>query len=220
MAVVTISREFGSLGTSIGHKVAQSLKYEYVDKKLIEKVLLEYGMVAFEGVYNSTHNIWDISSSYYKATKIDEIINMFSKTMRAFANINNIVLAGRAGFVLLNGYKDVLNVLVRAPFEVRVARTMKSMDMKDYEEASNYVIQQDHQRHNFIHTFYKANPNEANWFNLAIDTGTVSEECATNWIIEAAENIDKRHFDQEDSIKSIQVDNILKDAVLKAFRPD
>jgi len=44
MAMVTISRQLGSLGTEIGQGVAEKLRYEYVDKKKITEALSPYGL--------------------------------------------------------------------------------------------------------------------------------------------------------------------------------
>jgi cytidylate kinase len=43
MTVITISREIGSGGGDIAKQVADSLDYHFVDKKMIERVLMEYG---------------------------------------------------------------------------------------------------------------------------------------------------------------------------------
>ena len=42
--IITISREFGSGGRSIGKRVADKLGYKYYDKELIEKVAEKSGL--------------------------------------------------------------------------------------------------------------------------------------------------------------------------------
>jgi len=44
MAIVTISRQLGSLGTEIAQGVAEKLHYEYVDKKKIAEALSPWGL--------------------------------------------------------------------------------------------------------------------------------------------------------------------------------
>ena len=41
--IITISREFGSGGRSIGKKLAQELGVKYYDKELVKKIALESG---------------------------------------------------------------------------------------------------------------------------------------------------------------------------------
>jgi hypothetical protein len=53
MAVITISRESGAKGSYIGRKLAERLKYLYVDRETIHEVSLEYGVGQdeFEHIY-------------------------------------------------------------------------------------------------------------------------------------------------------------------------
>jgi hypothetical protein len=44
MAVITVSRQLGSLGTEIAQKPAEVLQYEFVDKEKVAKALGTYGL--------------------------------------------------------------------------------------------------------------------------------------------------------------------------------
>ena len=44
MAIVTFSRQMGSLGTEIAHALAEELHYDYLDKETFEKALSEHGI--------------------------------------------------------------------------------------------------------------------------------------------------------------------------------
>ena len=48
MAMITISRQLGSLGTEIARGVAEELKYEYADKEMVGKIMAGYGITAPE----------------------------------------------------------------------------------------------------------------------------------------------------------------------------
>lgn len=55
--IITISREFGSGGRSVGHRVAQLLNVPYYDKELVKQVAVETGFdekfIEQEGEYAS-----------------------------------------------------------------------------------------------------------------------------------------------------------------------
>ena len=55
--IITISREFGSGGRSVGKRVAELLDVPYYDKKLVEQVAVETGFdekfIEQEGEYAS-----------------------------------------------------------------------------------------------------------------------------------------------------------------------
>ena len=53
MAVITVSREFGSGGDVIARNAAEALGYNFVDKEFIGKVLNQYGLVEFDKEYDA-----------------------------------------------------------------------------------------------------------------------------------------------------------------------
>ena len=59
--IITISREFGSGGRSVGKRVAELLDVPYYDKKLVEQVAVETGFdekfIEQEGEYLSLIHI-------------------------------------------------------------------------------------------------------------------------------------------------------------------
>ena len=59
MAVITVSREIGSLGADIAVRTAEKLGYTYVDKDLIQKIMNQYGVIQFQDLYDAQFGIWD-----------------------------------------------------------------------------------------------------------------------------------------------------------------
>lgn len=210
MAVITISREFGSNGTEVSQYVAQSLSYAFVDKDTIEKVMKQYGLISFDRFYDEQHTIWDRFNENNR-----EIISMFSKTIHEFSKVDKTVLVGRAGFILLTGYENVLHVLIRAPFEERVGNIMQSMNIEDREQARTLVLKNDLSRKNFVQAFYRADTHNTDWFNIVIDTSCVPPKTAADWIAEAAKMLDKKQMNPEKTTLAIESDEVLKDVVLK-----
>jgi len=157
MAVITISREFGSDGDQISEKVAQSLKYACIDKAIMEKVLVQYGMVTFKKVYNSDQNIWD----RFDEGKA-EMVMMLNQTIQAFARQDKSVIIGRGGFIVLRKFENVLNVCITAPFERRVNNVMKARGITVRQEAEALVRQKDHVMRSFLQTFYNVKHMDAN----------------------------------------------------------
>ena len=208
MAFITISREFGSLGTTIGQDIAKSLNYTFIDKTVFEKVLERYGVLAFHENYASPHDFWERLTDGNK-----DVTALFNKTILEFSRVNNAVFLGRAGFVLLHEYKNVLHVMIKAPFEKRVSNIMESMHISDREAAAEMVMKNDHARISYIKSFYKANPNDAAWFDLVIDTACIPPSTAGKWIAEAAGILGGKKIDPEKSTLSIESDEIMQKVV-------
>lgn len=209
MSVVTISREFGSGGDLIAQQVAKSLDYLMVDVKLIGRVLNQYGMGYLKEIYEEKHNIWD----RYNQTN-ENLIKMLNMTILTFASLDNSVIVGRGGYVVLSGYPNVLNVCISAPFEKRVNNIANAEKVKDYAQAEVIVKNKDQERKSFLQTFYSVNWEEHKLFNLVIDADRISSEMAVKWIVEAARDIDKKDLNPYQTTRGIETDKILKNAVM------
>ena len=65
MSVITISRQLGSRGGRIGEAVAGRLEYMFVDKKRMEKIFSDYGLISFGNVYEEKPGFWERHDSMH-----------------------------------------------------------------------------------------------------------------------------------------------------------
>jgi hypothetical protein len=131
MAVVTISRELGSRGRYVGEKVAKALDYPFVDKESIELVLRDYCLqTPFLELYEAEPGLRKRFD--YTRTLTLEMLN---RVIRALAQHDKVVILDRGGYALLQGFANVLNVRVEAPFSIRVPRIMKQLGVQHRGEA-------------------------------------------------------------------------------------
>ncbi len=204
MAVITMSRELGTGGGLISQMVVNSINYHLVDKETIGKVLSQFGLLSFNKVYDSTHSVWSLFDSDYR-----ELVKQLNKTILAFAKLDNTVIIGRGGFVVLKDYQNVLNVLLRAPLEHRIRNAMQTEQISDIREAEKIVRHSDEVRESFLQTFYNVNANSAQFFSLVIDTSRVPLHMAARWIMEAAQEIDRQKIPPERSSLKADIDPVL-----------
>jgi cytidylate kinase len=214
MTTVTISREFGSEGAKIARQVAEILDYSLVDKRILEGVFRRYGLTKFGDLYDSAPSFWDLANANNLL-----IVSMLNETMEALAHRGRMVILGRGGFASLNEYADVLNVRIQAPFPDRVERVMAREKISDRREAEERVRKDDKARQKFIKMFYNKEWDVETYFNLVIDTSTVSTEMAVEWIIEAARALDQKEFARDVlTAQQAKVDAVLLDAIEEAFQ--
>ena len=123
--VITISREFGSGGHSIGEKVAKELGIPFYDGEIVNRVALESGyakeLIEEQGEHTSASNKWfDISSAsamYFQSPQ-DEIFLAQRKVILDCAKKGPCVIAGRcADYVLENAGIKALNIFIHASME-------------------------------------------------------------------------------------------------------
>ncbi len=215
MAFITVSREFGSFGTTISQHAAQALQYDYIDKAVLEKVLDQYGLITFHKFYDSPHSFWE---------RLEEgnqnIIDVFNSAVLECSKADHAVFVGRAGFALLRGYENVLHVLIKAPFENRVANTMETMHIADRAQAEELVRRHDVTRESYLRIFYSASASDAGSFSLVADTGRIPPETVEKWIVEAARLLEQKEIDPAKSTRSIQSDVVMQKTVGAVLYPE
>ncbi len=204
MAIITISRELGSGGGLISQMIVNSLNYRLADKELIGNIMLKYGVLSFDEVYDSIHSVWSRLDS-----SDQQVVKLLNDTIKAFAKRDNTLIIGRGGFYVLKDYQNVLNVLLRAPLDYRIRNAMQTEQIDDILEAEKTVKHSDEVRQSFLQTFYGVDPNDARYFNLVIDTSRVPLNLAGRWIMEAAKAIDARSIRPEFSSLQAEVDPVL-----------
>jgi cytidylate kinase len=211
MAVITISREFGSGGEALAKSVAQRLGYHFVDKEFIGALLSQYGMVEFDREYDQTPGFWEKFNAY-RGQRRDQMAAMLNQVLKAVARHGNVVILGRSGFAVLGSYADVFHLRLQAPLASRVERVMAQRKIT-YEEAEALVKETDRVRVSFVEEYYHVPWQTMQAFDLVINTAKITPAFATAWVIEAVKAFVPRPEAGALLAASIQVDPVLEAAV-------
>ena len=133
--VITISREFGSGGRTIGKKTAKRLGIHYYDKELIRKIAEETGFcqefVAKQGEEASSSNWFFYNLSQGQAlgpngmSMADYLWSVQYKLIRQLADKEPCVILGRCGDYVLEEREDCIHVFIHASMERRAQRIVR-----------------------------------------------------------------------------------------------
>ena len=192
--LITISRERGSGGRSVGSRLAQELGMECFSKEIVYDIAQSAG-VAKESVekYDQEHyNKWNliidslrISSHFspdygfnFSLANIEpEIFFTEDKYLRTtqeiFAKLGSrpgVILLGRGSQVIFKDRKDALHIRLVAPLPVRIARIAEMLKVSEKEAAKN-VAELDKSRAGYLRNFYSVDVNAAEFYHLTINTG-------------------------------------------------
>lgn len=211
MAVITVSREYGSGGETLARSVARRLGYHFVDKEFIGALLSQYGLVEFDREYDQIPGFWEKFNAY-RGQRRDQMVNMLNQVLGAVARHGNVVILGRSGFAVLGGFADVLHVRLQAPQPARVERVMAQQKIT-YDEAEALVKERDRVRVAFVEEFYHIPWDAMLAFDLVINTDKITPTFATAWVIEAVKAFIPRPRAQTHLTASIEVDPVLERAV-------
>lgn len=130
--IITISREFGAAGGSIGERLAKELCFEYYDKELILTAARESNIDVDSLVkwdeklpvsFGFTQSLFD----FYNRPLSEQIFNAQKKVIRQFAQKGNCVIIGRNANQILKEYDNTLHVFIHADFNWRFERMKEKM---------------------------------------------------------------------------------------------
>ena len=197
--VITISREFGSGGHSIGKKVAETLGIPFYDGEIVNQVALESGyakeLIEEQGEHTSASNKWfDIStaSAMYFQSPQDEIFLAQRKVILDCAKKGPCVIVGRCSdYILKNEDIFSVHVLIHADMEHRIARVLERYGENPEMDIKKRILKKDKQRRTYYRYYTDQHWGEYQNYDLALDSGTLGEENCVKAICAMAENVQK-----------------------------
>ena len=178
MAIITISREMGSGGIPIAHKVAEELGYQLIDGEAIMAAAESYGLspeAVEQADEKPPHFVDTLDSKQFLDLHLIELIILEA------ALKGDVVIYGRGGQDLLKDINSVLRTRVIAPFEVRVERWAER-EWLDPDRARYLVRKSDQQRAGFIKYYFDRDWEDSASYDLVINTQRLSEDMAVQVI--------------------------------------
>lgn len=217
MAVITLSREYGSEGSIIAERAAKALGYHLADRNTLEQILTDYGLMEFEEVYASIPSFWDRFDAQ-RMERRSVVIDMLNKAIEALAHHGNTVIVGRGGFAVLAGLADVLHVRVQAPLPLRVRRITADPAFAEPSKAELAIKESDRIQKAFVKSVYDGDLELSRGFDLVIDTSKISLETATDWVVESAKRLVVPDMTGVRTAAKLEVDRILAAAVTDVYK--
>ncbi len=155
--VITISREFGSGGRTIGKKVAEKLGIPCYDAMLIQKIAEESGYAADyireEGEYATGGWLSTVFTDRTMGmTNQDKLWTIQSRVITELAEKASCVIVGRCADYILRDKADCLNVFIHASLEKRAERIVT--EYGEREETPEQRLKEKDKRRAAYHRFY------------------------------------------------------------------
>ena len=205
--VITINREVGSGGRTVGRKLAEKLGVKYFDKVVIESLTKKFGVSAeeIERIKAQKKTFWNELNTYYNnivasASKPmdDEVrittYSMFDtekKILQEIATKESCVVAGRSGFMVFRKWPNHLNILIHASLENRIARIMKRQEVSEV-KAREIIAKVDADRETFIKKYENTSRYDARNYQLVISMDEIDEDAAVDVICNYIDHMSKK----------------------------
>jgi cytidylate kinase len=173
MAILTISRRYGSGGRDIGHAVADLLHYEYVDRKRILEDIGKAGQA------------WGDFAKQYDE-KQPSVYERYKWSFRGFVALNqaqildyalqdNMVIMGRGGNFLLRGIPFAFRIHIKASMEDRIDWLVMREGI-DSENARWLIEKVDKEMAGAVYLIYGSAWDDPKQYDRVFDTSTQKTE--------------------------------------------
>ena len=190
--IITISREFGSGGRTIGKEVAARLGIPCYDKELIEKVAEETGyareFVEEESEYAPSANdlvYMFLGRGFDGLSNADRIWIEQRKVIEKLANDGPCVIVGRCADYILKDRSDCLHVFVYADKAFRAERIVKQYGETGVEPGKRLQEKDKKRKLNYKY-FTDREWGKRENYHLSIDSGFFGIEKAVSIIVDAS----------------------------------
>lgn len=195
--VITISREVGSGGRTVGRILAEKLNVRYCDKQLLESLEKQFGLSAsriekLKGEKKKwfadfiekvspvpTASALGLDPEYSREFRVEvtpeAIFKAESEILKGFAELVPCVIAGRSGFFVLKDHPNKLDVFISASMPNRIERVMRKQNLSR-ESAQSVIEGIDKARENYIQRFAGVSRYDSRNYDLCINADGHTEE--------------------------------------------
>jgi cytidylate kinase len=196
MSVITISRQLGSLGTTLGRQVATRLGYRLVHRELINQAAHLAGAPDMALAAIDELGLLGIKPDEAQQRAYLESVQTVIENLAAGGNV---IIVGRAGQAILQKEPNVLHLRVIAPTETRIQRIVKAHDISP-QAASAQIEDSDRFRARYLARFYNIQWDDPSLYHLVINTGYLSLETSAEVVCTVVLNAPNHNPPQETTL--------------------
>ena len=203
--VITISRQIGSGGRTVGRKLAEALNVRFSDRELIQELMKRFNLTA-SGIekLKGEKKSWiedfiqmvapvpkislltDSDSDYVKEfspeVTPEEVFKAESEILKSIAAEGSCVIAGRSGSFVLKDCPNKLDIFISASKEHRIERVSRKQGLTS-KEAEALIDRIDEQRENYIKRFTGESRYDLRNYQLVLCMDNLTEDQAVDLIL-------------------------------------
>ena len=196
--IITVSREFGSGGRTIGRLIAQQLDIPFYDSELVKQISLESGFAPKFVEEHGEHSPGNSLFSYAFAPQgvpgvmnglstADFLWNIQCSVILQIADQGPCVIVGRNADYILKDRSDVLNVFVHADKEFRAERIVRLYGNSEKTPAARLQEKDKRRRVNYQH-YTGRTWGAAENYDVCLNSGVLGVERCADIIVDIVKN--------------------------------
>lgn len=180
--IITISREFGSGGHSIGKLVAEKLGYQFYDSEIVNEVARRSGFapefIEEHGEYATARSslLFTLATANQNGLQAlsmhDKLYIEQTRIIEELAEKGNCVIVGRCADYVLRERKDCLHVFIHADLDSRAKRIVERYGETDKSPAKR-LAEKDQKRKVYYRNYTGRTWGQAQNYDLCLNSGVL-----------------------------------------------
>ncbi len=191
--VITISRQFASMGRTIAQLMAKELNINFYDRDIVAETAKRMGLMkkdisaydeqAHGGFFMRKNYLFRLSSYSIR----DEIFETQKNVILDFVSKGSCIIVGRCADSILRDHPNALHIYVYAPFEKRLDNCVNKL-MMDKKEAINDIKRVDAARSAYRKLYCPDCKSDFTDRDLMIDSSRFGEEMTAKLLVDLVRN--------------------------------
>ena len=187
--VITIARQYGSGGRTVGEMLSKDMGINYNDKELIKLASEESGInerlfvnadekIKMTKLFKMVKNIYTgqlIPPESDDFVSDKNLFNYQAKVIKNLAEEESCVIVGRCADYVLKDYDNVLSVFVHAPKDYCMEQAAKKVSMPS-KELEKYIAKIDKRRADYYKFYTGREWTDARNYDLCLDSSKLGFE--------------------------------------------
>jgi cytidylate kinase len=208
--VITIGRQFGAGGATVGRMLATELKADFLDSNIIDQVahrlqlpkeeveaedeqpgsllarlLVALGSASTEPLIPQEATAWNPPNTAPAFDTRKAVLSITQHVIQEAARSGNVVIVGRGGAYILGGFPGALHVFLRAAEAVRIKTVMQRFNIASEDEAKKRLKQTEENWTSYIKQVYGHDRTHPAHYDMVLDTGRLGYEGTVQTILTA-----------------------------------
>jgi len=173
LAILTISRQMGSLGDEVAEALSRKLDWEIINRsQLITRFFAKTTDTREQHLLNESAKFY-LTESRSGGTYLD----VLERSLFELAQKQPAILVGFGSQIIFADYKDSLHIRIIAPEKVRIARVRRQFHVSE-SEAIQILDTADKKHKRFVATVYGIDLVDIENYHLVLNTAQLSvDEC-------------------------------------------
>src|ERR1700694_3441597 len=208
MPVITIGRQFGAGGTTVGEMLSRRLKIDLLESRIIDEVahrlqlpkeeveaedeqpgsllarlLVALASASTEPMLPPEQPAWNPPNSDPTFDTRKAVLQITQHVIQEAARAGSVVIVGRGGAYILRDFPGALHVFLRAATEARVKTIMARFNITSEDEAKRRMKQTDENWTSYIKQVYGHDRNHPAHYDLVLDTGRLGYDATVDAVL-------------------------------------